>query len=115
MASTEITALAPTDVASSSKTTKPGLSGPLSVRQTRMMEVANLYIHRGDSETQEKSYLDTFEQLKGQFGSLLEYYEGCRESRLGGSRAGCSDETWDMLTRKITGKGPSLRKALEVS
>ena len=112
MASTEITTVPPTDVA---KPTKPGLSGPLSVLQTRMMEVANLYIHRGESETQEKGYLDTFEQLKGQFQSLLEYYEECREVRLGGSKAGCSDEAWDMLTRKVTGKGPSLRKALEVS
>ena len=115
MASTEITILAPADVALGSKTTKPGLSGPLSVRQTRMMEVANLYIHRGDSETQENNYLDTFEQLKGQFKSLLEYYEGCVEARLGGSKAGCSDETWDVLTKKVTGKGPSLRKAFEVS
>ncbi|RPB29280.1 hypothetical protein L211DRAFT_266157 [Terfezia boudieri ATCC MYA-4762] len=113
MASTEITTLGPTDVASSPKATKPGLSGPLSIRQTRMMGVANLYIHRGGSETEEQSYLDTFEQLKGQFKSLLEYYEGCREARLGGSKAGCSDETWDLLTRKVTGKGPSLRKALE--
>ncbi|KAF8417156.1 hypothetical protein EV426DRAFT_701023 [Tirmania nivea] len=113
MANTEITPVASASVAPSSKSTKPGLSGPLSVRQTRMMQVANLYIHRGDSETQEKSYLDTFEQLKGQFKSLLEYYEGCREARHGGSKAGCSDETWDMLTRKVTGKGPSLRRALE--
>ncbi|KAF8441823.1 hypothetical protein BGX38DRAFT_1272625 [Terfezia claveryi] len=113
MASTEITTLGPTDVVSSLKIAKPGLSGPLSVRQTRMMGVANLYIHRGGSETEEKSYLDTFEQLKGQFKALLEYYEGCREARLGGSKAGCSDEIWDLLTRKVTGKGPSLRKALE--
>jgi len=79
------------------------------------MDVANLYIHRGDSETQGKNYLDTFGQLRGQFKSLLQYYEGCREVRLGGGKAGCSDETWNMLTRKVTRKGPSLRKALEVS
>ena len=79
-----------------------------------MMQVADLYIHRGDSEAQGKDYLDTFEQLRGQFKLLLEYYERCREARVSGSKAGCSDETWDMLTRKVAGKGPSLRKALKV-
>lgn len=104
------------DAASSSGSDgfKSSLSGPLSVRQTRMMEVANLYIHRGDSKEQQKSFLESFEQLSQQFKALMEYYEECKEARMRGKKVGCSAETWEALTRKVTGKGPSLRKALEV-
>lgn len=89
-------------------------SDRLSTRRTRMMEVANLYIHQADSEQQRKDYLGCLKQLKSQFESVMGHYKECQQARISGKKIMCSDEAWDMVIRKVTGKGTSLRKVLEV-
>lgn len=99
--------------------TTPGInntipSDRLSTRRTRMMEVADLYIHQGDSEQQRKDYLGCLKQLKSQFEYVMDHYKECQQARASGKKILCSDEAWNMVIRKVTGKGASLRKVLEV-
>lgn len=110
----EISPLLPSSVSNTARVTKSLIKGPLSTRQTRMMEVANLYIHQTDSELQRRFYIENLERLRNDFRLLLSQYEAAKRDRLSGMKRGCGNEAWEALTKKVNGKGPLLQKVLDV-
>ncbi|KAF8442787.1 hypothetical protein BDZ91DRAFT_174732 [Kalaharituber pfeilii] len=115
MASSETTPLLPTGASSTFSPARSSTKGHLSVRQSMMMDVANMYIHQGDSVSERKRYLDSIDRLKNQFRSLMVRYRKVERARSSGVSVGCSDEVWEALARKVKGKGHALAKTLDKS